>query len=153
VEVTISDQSGSNAPMKKSISVTVGDGSQGSVRSGVTIPVPSSMTVPKEGAERPFTSYNYKDVGLSLDVDRVVVQGGLVRLRIAVEYNPVDEKTVGTEGATVSSATGLPSFARFSQSLSLVLEDGKPLIVAQSSDPVPSRSRLATLEVKATILR
>jgi len=45
------------------------------------------------------------------------------------------------------------SFARFSQSLTLVLEDGKSLVVAQASDPVPSRNRSATLEVKATILK
>ena len=125
-------------------------------RSGVTIPIPSTTfsTGSREPDPKPFVSYNYKDVGLSLDVDSVLVSGSLVRLRLGVEYNPVDEKTAGTEGPAPSpSVQGPVSFARFSQSLTLVLEDGKPLVVAQSSDPVPSRNRSATLEVKATILK
>ncbi len=155
VDVTISDQSGSNAPTKKQVSLTVVDGGSGSVRSGVTVPMPT-MTFPGagEGGKPPMTSYNYRDMGLSLDVSQVAIVDNLVRLRLAVEYSPVDEKTVGSDGQPVTaSPQGAISFARFSQTLQLALENGKPLIVAQSSDPVPSRNRTASLEVKATILK
>jgi hypothetical protein len=157
VDVTISDQSGTGTPTKKSISLTVGDGGRGSVRSGVTMPVPSSTfsTGSRESDARPpMVSYSYRDMGLSLDVENVAVQGNLIRLRLGVEYTPVDEKTASSEGPVVAQTVQVPvSFARFSQSLTLVLEDGKPLVVAQASDPVPSRNRTATLEVKATILK
>jgi hypothetical protein len=157
VDVTISDQSGSGAPTKKSISLTVGDGGRGSVRSGVTIPIASASstsTGSKEPNVNPFVSWSYKDMGLSLDVENVAVQGNLIRLRLGVEYTPVDEKTASSESAVVPQPVHAPvSFARFSQSLTLVLEDGKPLVVAQASDPVPSRNRSAAMEVKATILK
>jgi hypothetical protein len=154
VEVTITDQPASGSPTRKSISLTVGDGQRGSVRSGVTIPIPSTSFANMKDDNKPMVSYTYRDVGLNLDVENVLVQGNLIRLRLGVEYNPVDEKTAGAEGPALSAtAPGAVSFARFSQQLTLVLEDGKPLVVAQSSDPVPSRNRTASLEVKATILK
>jgi hypothetical protein len=103
---------------------------------------------------QPMTSYNYRDMGLSLDVTTVRIRGNYVRLRLAVEYNPVDEKMTSAEGSGAMVAGQMPaSFARFSQTLDLALENGKPLVVASSSDPVPSRNRTASLEVKATILK
>jgi len=153
VEVTIIDQTGAGAPTKKTVSLTVSDGGRGSVRSGVTVPIPS-MIIDSEGTKKPSTSFSYRDMGLSLDVSRTMVMENYVRLNLAVEYNPVDEKMASSEGPTASMITqGVASFARFSQTLDLVLESGKPLVVASSSDPVPSRNRTASLEVKATILK
>jgi hypothetical protein len=160
VEVTITDQSGSSAPTKKTVSLTVSDEGRGSVRSGVTVPIPNMtyMPIPSPGKDaapaQPMTSYNYRDMGLSLDVTNLRIRGNYVRLRLAVEYNPVDEKMASAEGAAASTSGQAPaSFARFSQTLDLSLENGKPLVVASSSDPVPSRNRTASLEVKATILK
>ena len=157
IEVTITDQTGSGAPTKKTVSLTVSDEGTGSVRSGVTVPILSGVFTPtagKEGEAKPATSFSYRDMGLSLDVRNVRIRGNYVRLRLAVEYNPVDEKMASIEGPTASLLAQAPaSFARFSQTLDLALENGKPLIVASSSDPVPSRNRTASLEVKATILK
>ncbi len=158
VDVTIIDQSGSGAPTRKTVSLTVADNGRGSVRSGVTVPIPNITYVPspgaKEGPTTPMTSYNYRDMGLSLDVTDARIRGNYVRLRLAVEYNPVDEKMASAEGSSAPAIGQTPvSFARFSQTLDLALENGKSLIVAASSDPVPSRNRTASLEVKATILK
>jgi len=155
VDVTITDQAGSAPPTKKTVSLTVSDGGRGSVRSGVTVPIPSTtFATAKEGdLPKPLTSFSYRDMGLSLDVTSVHVRGNYVRLRLAVEYNPVDEKMASIEQTAAWLAQGPASFARFSQTLDLALENGKPLIVASSSDPVPSRNRTASLEVKATILK
>jgi hypothetical protein len=152
VEVTITDQNAAAAPVKKSIGLTVRDEGSGSVRSGVSMPIPNTTFTPATEGQRPITSFSYKDVGLSLDVTRVSIQDNFVSLRLSVEYNPVDEKAGPTEGAATSAQTPA-SFARFSQTLDLVLESGKPLVVAQSSDPVQTRNRTASLEVKATILK
>jgi len=159
VEVTITDQAEANPPTKKSIGLTVADGMNGSVRSGVKVPILSTSYVPLEkggGPGNPIASYNYTNMGLSLDVRNVRVTGNTVVLNLSVEYNPVDEKTSGASSAlatTLSPGQVPPSFATFQQSLSLVLENGKPLVVAQSSDPVPGRDRKTSLEVKATILK
>jgi len=154
-EATVIDQTGTATPTRKTISVTIADGGSASVRSGVTVPVVSTTYVPlqKEGERtQPYQSYNYRDMGLSLDVRNVYVDGNYVRASWSVEYNPVDEK-VADSPASGALMPGAPSFASFKQSLVLALETGKQLVVSQSSDPVPARDRKMTLEVKATILK
>ena len=157
VEVTITDQTEASPPIKKTIGLTVAEGMNGSVRSGVTVPILSTSFVPEKGGApgSPVASYSYRNMGLNLDVRNVRVTGNTVVLNLSVEYNPVDEKTSGASAvmATTPSPQMPPSFATFQQTLGLVLESGKPLVVAQSSDPVPGRDRKASLEVKATILK
>lgn len=157
VEVTITDTLRPGTAVRKSIGVTVRNGGKGSVRSGMSMQTPSTTFVPMAqggAAASPMTSYQYKDMGLSLDVTSAHIQDNFVTLRIAVEYNPVDEKTATLEGANAPPpGQGMASFAQFRQNLDVVLESGKPLLVAASSDPVPSRDRTTSLEVKATILR
>ena len=157
VDVTITDAVRGGSSSQKSISVTVRNDGRGSVRSGVSFPVPSTTFTPVATGGpgvNPMTSFQYRDMGLSLDVTSATIQDNFVKLRIAVEYNPVDEKTANAEGANVSAAgQAMASFAQFRQTLDVVLENGKPLVVATASDPVPSRERKASLEVKATILR
>jgi len=145
VDVTITDATRGGASTQKSISVTVRNNGRGSsVRSGVSLPVPSTTFAPMaQGgvATVPMTSWQYKDMGLSLDVTSVSITDNFVTLRLGIEYN------------ASALPAGQPSFAQFRQNLDIVLESGKPLVVATSSDPVPSRDRKASLEVKATILR
>ena len=150
VDVTITDQTGSNPPIKKMVSVTVVDRGMGSVRSGVTVPLLQTVLGSSDEAKRPMTSYSYRDMGLNLDVSNVNIIDNIVRLRLSVSYNPVDEKSPSIEAP---AGTTPASFAQFSQTVTLALQDGKPLVVASSSDPVPSRNRTASLEVKATILK
>jgi hypothetical protein len=63
-----------------------------------------------------------------------------------VEISAIDEKPADPSGKP-------PSFPTFSQNLLLILENGKPLIVGQSSDVVDNIERKQSVEVKATILR
>ena len=59
-----------------------------------------------------------------------------------------------TTDQNIGEPTGRPpSFPSFSQSLSVVLANGKPLVIAQTSDFVDNVERKQTVEVKATILR
>jgi hypothetical protein len=85
-------------------------------------------------------------VGLNVDANRVFTQGTRTRLDLNVEFSAVDEKSPGDPARP-------PSFPTFSQSLTLVLESGKPLVVGQSSDVVDNQERKQTVTVKATILR
>ncbi len=148
VDVTITDQTGTTPPIKKVMSVTASRMS--SIRSGVNVPVPSTTfgTANTPTTTVPVTSYNYRNMGLSLDLRDVEVRDNLIRLYMTVEYSPLDdtEKPAAAAGAPVS-------YSNFSQSFSLVLENGKPIVAAQTSDPVPSRDRKLSVELKATILR
>jgi len=156
IEVAITYQVGSAAPVKRMATLTVADGGRGSLRSGNQVAVPSTTFPPVTPAMKPegggaatvapMTSFNYKSIGLNVDANRVFTQGTRTRLDLSVEFSAVDEKSPGDPGRP-------PSFPTFSQNLTLVLESGKPIIVGQSSDFVDNVERKQTVEVKATILR
>jgi hypothetical protein len=149
IEVTITYQVGNGVPVKRMATLTVADQGRGSLRAGNQVAVPSTTFQPLAAggpATSPITSVNYKSVGLNVDANRVYIQGNKTRMDLNVEFSAVDEK--GSD-----AKAGYPSFPTFSQSLTLVLESGKPVIVGQSSDVVDNVERRQTVEVKATILR
>jgi hypothetical protein len=156
-EVTIGYQAGTAAPVKRSAVITAANNSGSgfsfaSLRSGNNVPVPTTALTTKaeDGKEtpaaRPLTSYNYRSVGLNVDVEQAaLVPGNRVRATLKIEFSGVDDKA--------NSNSGAPSFPTFSQRMSLYLDNGKPIIAAQSSDFVDNVERKQTVEVKATILR
>ena len=146
VEVTITDQTATGTPFKKSVSVTTNR--SGSVRAGVNVPIPSLQATAAPGVTSPVLSYNYRTMGLNLDVIDVEVRENNVRVRLNLEYSPLDENE--KPGAP---ATAPVSYSNFSQTFYLVLENGKPMTAAVTSDPVPNRNRTLSVDVKATILR
>lgn len=154
IELTISYQVGNAAPVKRTATLTVADQGSGSLRSGNQVAVPSTTYVaptPPSKTEggapaTPVTSFNYRSVGLNVDARNVYVQGNKARLVLSVEFSTVDEKTADAAGRP-------PSFPTFSQNLALILENGKPITVGQSSDYVDNVERKQSVEVKATILR
>lgn len=160
-DVTVSYQAGTAAPVRRSASIVVSNGSgmalrRGILRSGNSIPVPTTTFTPLGAATRedgkempapkPMTAYNYRSVGFNVDVEQAaVLPGNRVRAVINIESSGVDDKA--------PNATGAPSFPTFSQALPLYLESGKPVMVAQSTELVDNVERKQTVEVKATILR
>ncbi len=160
VEVTISYQVGTQPPVKRTAVLTVADRGNGFLRVGNQIAVPSTSFTPAPPAKAdggpapapsgPVTAFNYRNVGLNLDVRSLEVSGNHAKMQLNVEFSAIDEKTADTGP---SSPARPPSFPTFSQSLSLVCESGKPVVVAQSSDYVDSLERKQSVEVKATILR
>jgi hypothetical protein len=154
IEVTITYQVGNGAPVKRSASFTAAEGdSTASLRVGNQIAVPSTTTyIPKTDggssappAPVPTTSYNYRSVGINIDARRIQVSGGKAKLTLNVEFSAVDDKA--------ADAAKPPSFPTFSQSFALILESGKPVVIAQSSDFVDNVERKQSVEVRATILR
>jgi hypothetical protein len=151
IDVTIIDQAGTKTPaITKTMSIVVSR--NGSLRSGVNVPLPSTTFASEKGSQpqgSPVTSYNYRNMGLSLDVAGLYLQpSGLIHVRMSLEYNPIDE----TDKA--ATPPGMPvSYSNFSQAFELDLENGKPLLVAQTSDPVPSHNRTLSVEVRATIVK
>ena len=159
LEVVITYQVGNAAPVKRSATVTVADQGRGSLRSGTQVAVPetqlSSAGAPVKTGDAgtpapvtPVTRFQYRSVGLNVDANRVGIYGNKARLELSVEFSAIDEKSPETGKPLVS-----PSFPTFSQNLTLVLENGKPLVIAQTSDVVDNVVRRQSVEVTATILR
>jgi hypothetical protein len=138
VDVTISEQTGTAPPLRKTVTVVAGEGTPGFVRSQATF----------GGIPNP----------LNVDVEPVVSADGKIRLGLGIQYDVpappvvVDSSTGrGPDPQTVRSALGNLTRTEIRQNLRVVLESGKPLVVSQSADPVGDRK--VTLEVTATILK
>lgn len=129
IDVAITDQRSGRPPVAKSVSLTVADGENGMVRSSNETPIGTGSMA--ETMTR---------IPLHIDAEPQV-QGSKIRLRMSLEYSLVDRSASGER---------LPQMD-IRESLSLVLESGQPMVVAESADPVSDRKVL--LEVKATILR
>jgi hypothetical protein len=143
VEVTVTDQAGVKPPVSRTLSVTVADGENAQVRSNLEAPSgdrptgfqldaqPRIVSRPAEGGRR--------DVAGAGSADEARIRLGLI-----LDYNSTDSVTA----AGGSSATARSSI-RVRQEV--ILESGKPLVIAQPADAVSDRK--VTVEVKATILR
>jgi hypothetical protein len=127
VDLSITDQRGGSAPIKRTLSVVVADGMTGSVRSQSEVLAVGS-------------------VPLNVDASPELLADGKIRLGLNVQYDwpaPVENAREAPRGTVIKTA--------LHDSLTLILENDKPMIAAQSADPIGDRQ--VTVEVKATILR
>jgi hypothetical protein len=127
IDVTINDERPGRAALAKSVSLTLADQESGNIRSATEAPLNASG------------SPELRTVSLDLDA-RPSVDGGKVKLMLALEYNFLD-----------TSASGRFPTVGVRERMTVLLESGKPLLVSQSADPTSDRR--VTLELKATILR
>lgn len=132
IELTISDQIGDGAVQKKTVSMIAASGTWGKIRaSGAARPNDRSAAVP---------------VGLNVDARPVVQPDGIVNVELTIGYNPIDALSAGR-----AEPAGQTRPTELNQSLTVVLQSGKPLVVSQAADPVSDRKII--VEVKATVLK
>lgn len=129
-DVTITDQHGGGAgALKKTVSVVAADSFTGRIRTAAM-----------------YTGGGLADVPLNVDVEPQLIADGKIRARIDLWYDlPIASTGQETPGIGYLRKTSIR------ENLSLVLENGKPLVAAQSADPVGDRQVI--IEVKATVLR
>lgn len=125
VDVRITSQIGSEPAEVKLLSVLVADRQHASLRVG---------SVPAGGHDVRTVPLNM-DVGAEVDGDRVL-------LRMTLGYGVLEPAPEGAERGLRTESIN---------SASVLLEDGKPLVVFRSSDPLSERAY--SVEVTATILR
>jgi len=133
VDITITDQRGGAAPVKKTVSVVAADGLLSRIR--------SSSSFPQLNPPAPVV-----DVPLNVDVVPGVRAGGKIRMSLTLQYD-LPALSMSTE---TSPGTRLVR-TQISETLNSVLDDGKPMVIAQSADPVSDRQVM--IEVKATVLK
>lgn len=124
VEVVITDQRGNATPIKKTVSLIVGDQQNGMIRSEAFVPG-AAGTVP-----------------LHVDASPELLQDGKIRLRLNLAYDLPRAEQAGERD---------PFKMSIRENLSFILESGKPTLVTQSADPVGDRQ--VVVEVKATVLK
>ena len=121
VDVTISDSISSDTQVRKTVTMLILDGRNGQVRS--------------QGAA---------DSLINIDASPQLRADGRIHLQLTVEYRP---QLSGDQ----AKQAGTYSLAMFTESLVLMVPDGKPIIASQSSDPRSDRK--VAVEVTATVLR
>jgi hypothetical protein len=129
IELTLSDQTGSNPADKKTVNMVVSSGHWGKVRSAATV---FAIGEPQYVVE------------LNVDARPLVSVEGPVQLELTFVYAPLKGPGDPREGAR-QRPSGI------NQSQTVVLQSGKPLIVSQAADPVSDRK--VVVEVKATVLK
>ena len=129
IELTLTDQIGTNPAEKKTVSMIASSGSWGKIRSAATI--------------RPDGDVPYP-VMLNVDARPFVSVEGPVQLELTFEYYPLKSAGEQKEGAK-QRPSGV------NQSQTVILQSGKSLIVSQAADPISDRK--VVVEVKATVLK
>lgn len=124
LDVTITDQQPSAAPVVKTLTTLVADNWQSRLRT--------------EGST--FTSGGAYGIALNLDARPRILNKtrDKILLMMTIEYKP----TAPDPKPGVSSTT-------LNQSFQVILQDGQPVMISQSADP--NSDRKVKLEVKATI--
>jgi hypothetical protein len=124
LDLTITDQIGSAAPVQKVVSLLIADQGSGMIRSEGQLP-------------------GYGAVQLHVDGEVRLSQGDKIRARVGLNYDLIDPKAKSAEAQSQRT--------QIRESLSVILENGKPTVISQSADPVTDRK--VTVEVKATIVK
>jgi hypothetical protein len=119
IELTISDQSGSAAPEKRTVSMIVADASFGRIRSNQF-----------NGA-----------AGLNVDARTELLESERILVELTVEY-----KALPPDGVPPTKRP-----ADMNEMLTIILQNGKPQVISQASDPVSDRKM--TLEIRATVIK
>jgi hypothetical protein len=129
--VTITDQTGSAQPVRKTVTMLVADGGNAMIRSEARL---LDINVP--------LYVDARDVVISPEIDKV-------RLQLSLEYRLADAEAL--KQAKTAPISQQPWTTEIRESTQCVLENGKPLVIAQSADPFTDRK--VTVEAKATILK
>jgi hypothetical protein len=127
IEFTITDQRGGSPAVKRSVTVVVADAQSGQIR--------SQSEVVRIGS-----------IPLNVDTTPELLTDGKIRLGFNLMYDwaAVDSTEPTPPRGTVTKTT-------MHDIVSLILENGKSMVAAQSADPIGDRQ--VTVEVKATILK
>jgi len=124
----------------------------GAARPRSNVPLTLIVADERTGSIRSQSNvYQVGDVPLNVDASPSLLTDGKIRLGFNLQY----DWPAPTEGLATTASTGLPRGTviktALHDSVSLILESGKPMIAAQSADPIGDRQ--VTVEVKATVLR
>ena len=130
IDFTITDQRGGAPAIKRTLTMIVADERTGSIRSQSNV-------------------FQVGDVPLNIDASPSLLTDGKIRLGFNLQYDwPAPLEGAGT---TTPPQRGAVIKTALHDSVTLILESGKPVIAAQSADPIGERQ--VTVEIKATVLR
>ena len=127
IDVTISDQTGSGPVEKKVVSVIAAEESWGKIRTQ---------------ASARMSDGGFQHVALNVDARPFLTSTSAIQLELTVAYNPL--------GAMAKDTSQMRP-TELNQSMTVVLQSGKAMVVSQAADPIMDRK--IVVEVVASILK
>ena len=97
---------------------------------GWRTPIPTTRAAAESSSDAPVTSYTYQNVGMTAQIEAHVLEGGAIALDVVIELSGPRASLPGLE-----AAPNMPIIGTFQQELSVVLQEDKPLRVAEVPDP------------------
>ena len=131
VDLTISDQTGNGPVEKKQVTLIAAEESWGKIRTNAAT---KAQDITAGGPVTP--------IRLNVDARPFLNSSGAIQLELTIDYNPLGVMTKDTAQLRPTE---------INQSMTIVLQSGKPMIVSQAADPVTDRKII--VEVVATILK
>ena len=130
LDLTITDSRGDQPAISKTVTMTLADRHNGRIRT--------------QGDVR--TPQGFRQVVLNVDCQASIIpRESRARVMLTIEYRPVD-RPFATEAENERTTT-----PHINESLTVILDDGKPMVVSQSADPVTDRR--VKIEAKITLLK
>jgi len=130
IDLTITDQAGAGEPAKKTVTMLLADRSTGSIRSTGSQRIPTEGNVP---------------VSINVDAQPTIATDGSIRLMLGLEYQP----RPGT--AQADPPLNSARLSQLNERLTIIVQDGKPLMISQAADP--GSDRRITVELRVTVLK
>ncbi len=126
LELTITDSRGTAASTSKTVTMVLSDRANGRIRTQGEVRT-------ADGRRLPIT--------LNVDAQPEITRDNRAKVYVTLEYKP----QAGEGDTDDRGTTGI------SESMTVILDDGKPLVVSQSADPHSDRK--VRIEMKATFLK
>jgi len=126
LELTITDTRGTAAPTSKTVTMVLADRASGRIRTTGEVRMADRSRLP---------------ITLNVDAQPEITRDNRVKVSLTLEYKPQASESETEERATTS----------IGESMTVILDDGKPLVVSQSADPHTDRK--VKIEMKATFLK
>src|SRR5688572_26374644 len=126
LDLTITDSRGDQPAITKTVTMTLADRHNGRIRTQGDVRTPAG----------------FRNVILNVDCQASIIpREARARVMLTIEYRPVAAEAESERNAT----------PHINESLTVILDDGKPMVVSQSADPVTDRK--VKVEAKITLLK
>jgi hypothetical protein len=126
------------------------NGPKASLRMGSSVPIPSTAFGPRDpgGAGAvPMVSYQYRDVGISIDCTAASMDDGRFRFELSID----DSSVYGDDSPATKLVQGAPSFRSFRVNEQVVLKDGQSREFVAATDKV--NGEVTKVEVTLTVVK
>jgi len=117
------------------------------LRMGSQVPIPATTFTPREQGSAPVTSYQYRDVGISIDCLVTTTADGRFDVGLSID----DSSVYGDESPATKMVQGAPSFRNFKITEQVTLKDGQSREFIAATDKV--NGEVTKVEVTLTVVK